>query len=176
MVWLVSSPPVTIIPLLTTTYDKGIPVKLEPLMEYYANLEAPLEVGVGSFGNRMIVEVNGGEFEGPRLKGKIRELSAADWLIVDNDGVGHLDVRATFETHDGALIYVQYFGNIVLNEVLMPALAGTGDCDYGDTEFFIAPRMETGDERYTWLNKVVAVAQGRIMKGRVEYKVFQCVN
>ena len=60
----------------TTAWERL--VKLEPLMEYYANLEAPLEVGVASFGNRVIVEVNGGEFEGPRLKGKIRQLSAAD--------------------------------------------------------------------------------------------------
>lgn len=59
---------------------------------------------------------------------------------------------------------------------MLAALAGTGDCDYSDTEIFIAPRMETGAERYKWVNKVVAVAQGRIMQERVEYKVFQCVN
>ncbi len=151
-------------------------MKLEPLMEYYANLEPPLAVGDGPFGNRMLVEVKGGAFEGPRLKGKIRELSAADWLIVDSDGVGHLDVRATFETHDGAFIYAQYYGAIVMNEAVQAALAGTGDCDYGGTEFFITPRLETGDERYKWVNKLVAVAQGRIMSGRVEYKVFECVN
>lgn len=151
-------------------------MKLELLLEYYANLEAPLEVGVGSFGNRVIVEVNGGEFEGPKLKGKIRTLGAADWLVFDNDGLGHLDVRATFETHDGAIIYVQYYGNMVLNDAMQKALAGEGDCDYGDTEFFTSPRMETGDERYKWVNKVQAVAQGRVVNGRVEYKVYQCVN
>jgi Protein of unknown function (DUF3237) len=151
-------------------------VKLEPLMEYYANLSAPLEVGAGPFGNRVIVEVDGGEFDGPRLHGKIRTAGCADWLILDNDGLAHLDVRATFETHDGALIYVQYFGHMVLNEAMQAALAGTGDVDYGDTEFFTSPRMETGDERYKWVNKVVAVAQGRVAQGRVEYKVYRCVN
>ena len=151
-------------------------MKLELLFEYHANLEAPLEVGVGSFGNRSIVEVSGGAFDGPKLKGKIRNLGAADWLIFDNDGVGHLDVRATFETHDGAFIYVQYFGNLVLNDAIQAALAGTGDCDYGETEFFTAPRMECGDERYKWVNSAVCVAEGRIMKGRVEYKVYQCIN
>jgi len=151
-------------------------LKLELLLKYYANLSAPLEVGVGSFGNRVIIEVNGGEFEGPKLKGKIRTAGCADWLIFDNDGIAHLDVRATFETHDGALIYVQYYGNMVVNEAMQAALAGTGDIDYGGTEFFTTPRMETGDERYKWLNKVVAVGQGRVMKGRVEYEVYQCVN
>ena len=114
-------------------------MKLEPLMEFYANLEPPLAVGEGPFGNRMLVEVKGGEFEGPRLRGKIRELSAADWLIVDADGLGHLDVRATFETHDGAYIYAQYYGTLVVNEKVQAALAGNGDCDYGETEFFITP-------------------------------------
>ena len=151
-------------------------MKLELLMEYYANLESPLEVGVGSFGNRVIVEVNGGEFNGPKLKGKIRTLGCADWLVFDADGIGHLDVRGTFETHDGALIYVQYYGNMVVNDAMQAALAGTGDIDYGGTEFFTSPRMETGDERYRWVNKVVAVAQGRVVKGRVEYQVYQCVN
>lgn len=151
-------------------------MKLEPLMEYHATLEAPLEVGVASFGNRVIVEVTGGAFDGPKLKGKIRNLSAADWLIFDNDGVGHLDVRATLETHDGAIIYLQYFGNMIVNEKMQAALAGTGDCDYGETTFFTAPRLECGDERYKWVNSVVAVSEGRIMNGRVEYKVYQCVN
>ena len=151
-------------------------MKLEPLMEYYANLEPPLEVGVGPYGNRVVVEVNGGEFEGPRLKGKIRTAACADWLIFDNDGLAHLDVRGTFETHDGALIYVQYFGRMVLNDMMQAALAGNGDCDYGGTEFFTSPRMETGDERYKWVNKVVAVAEGRVVNGRVEYKVYECVN
>ena len=145
-------------------------MKLEPLMEYYANLEAPLEVGTGSFGNRVIVEVNGGEFSGPRLRGKLRTAGCADWLVFDADGVGHLDVRATFETHDGAYIYVQYFGNIVVNDAVQAALAGGAGFDYGDAAFFTSPRMETGDDRYKWVNQVVAVAQGRIQNGRVEYR------
>ena len=48
-------------------------MKLEPLMNYYANLVVPVEVGKGPFGNRVIIEVDGGEFEGPKLKGTIRK-------------------------------------------------------------------------------------------------------
>lgn len=152
-------------------------MKLEPLMEYWCNLEAPLDLGDdGPFGKRVIVEVNGGEFNGPRLKGKFREMAGADWLIFDKNGLGHLDVRITMETHDGALIYAQYFGHMVVNDAMAAALSEGADCDYGQTHFFTQPRMETGDERYKWVNQVVAVSQGRVMGGRVEYKVFQCVN
>ena len=89
-------------------------MKLEPLMNYYANLVGPVEVGKGPFGTRVVIEVDGGEFEGPKLKGTIRKPACADWLLFDDDGNGHLDVRATFETHDGAYIYVQYFGHIIM--------------------------------------------------------------
>ena len=102
-------------------------MKLEPLMNYHANLLPPLEVGKGPFGNRVIVEVDGGEFEGPRLKGTIRKAACADWLMFDDDGNGHLDVRATFETHDGAYIYVQYFGHIIVTPAFQAALAGEGE-------------------------------------------------
>ena len=151
-------------------------MKLEPLMNYHATLTPPLEVGKGPFGNRIIVEVDGGVFEGPKLKGTIRKAACADWLIFDDDGNGHLDVRGTLETHDGALIYMQYFGHFITTPAIEAALAGEGQTEYGETHFFTSPRLETGDERYKWVNNVVAVGQGRLRPGRVEYQVFQAVN
>ena len=96
---------------------------LKPLLSYYANLEAPVAVGTTHYGNRMIVEVNGGEITGDRIKGKFRTLAAADWLTMTED-YGHLDVRATIETHDGAFIYVEYFGKLELTAGVQAALAG----------------------------------------------------
>ena len=150
-------------------------MKLEPLMNYYATLKPGIEVGAGPYGNRVIVEVTGGEFEGPRLRGKLLT-GGGDWLLFDGDGVGHLDVRATFQTHDGAAIYVQYFGRFVATEAIMQALQGNGVTEYGDMDFFNQPRFETGDARYKWLNRVMAVGQGRVRNGRVEYQVFQCAS
>jgi hypothetical protein len=146
-------------------------------MEYYANLEPGLDLGEdGPFGRRVIVEVTGGEFNGSKLNGKFRNLGAADWAIFDRDGLGHLDVRLTMETDDGAMIYLQYFGRLVANEAVTAALTEGADCDWGQTHFFTQPRFETGDPRYKWLNRVVAVSEGRLVGGRVEYKVYQCVN
>ena len=98
-------------------------MKLEPLMTYYATLLPSVPVGAGPYGQRAIFEVTGGAFEGPRLRGTLRT-GGGDWILVDAQGVGHLDVRATFETDDGALIYVQYFGSVVLTEALSDALQG----------------------------------------------------
>ena len=150
-------------------------MKLEPLITYYANLEAPLEVGATPFGNRMIVEVNGGEVTGEKIKGKFRNLAAADWLTM-TENYGHLDVRATIETDDGAYIYVEYTGKLELTEGVQAALAGGGETDYGEQYFFTSPRMQTGDPRYLWVNNIVCVGEGRLRAGRVEYNVYQVVN
>ncbi len=149
--------------------------KLEYLMTYRADLKAPIEIGAVPSGTRQIFDVAGGSFEGPRLKGKLLA-SGGDWLLIGNDGVGRLDVRGTFETEDGARVYVQYHGVVVINEKVTAALAGGRETQYGDTYFMTQPRFETGDPRYAWLNSTVAVSQGRVLPNAVEYRVYQVVN
>ncbi len=149
--------------------------KLEYLCSYRADLEPPVEIGAVPFGTRQIFDVKGGTCEGPRLKGKLLA-SGADWLLVGNDGVGRLDVRGTLETDDGARIYIQYYGILVLDEKVVEALAEGRETSYGDTYFMTQPRFETGDPRYAWMNSIVAVAEGRVLPGAVEYRVFQVVN
>jgi hypothetical protein len=149
--------------------------RLEYLATYRADLKAPVEIGAGPNGTRMIFDVTGGSLEGPKLKGKLLP-SGGDWLLIGSDGVGTLDVRGTLETDDGARIYVQYYGRLVMNEKVTQVLASGGGTEYGDTYFMTQPRFETGDERYAWLNSVVAVAEGRALPNAVEYRVYQVVN
>jgi hypothetical protein len=152
-----------------------MPPKLEHLMTYQASLKPPVDVGAGPYGVRRIFDVTGGSFEGPRLRGKLLP-SGGDWILIGPDGYGRLDVRATFETHDGALLYLTYYGVIEMNEKVMAALGKGVPADYGDSYFMTAPRFETGDERYAWLNRVVTVAEGRVIPGAVEYRVYRVVN
>ena len=150
-------------------------MKLEHLVTYHADLKEAVEIGAGPAGQRRIVDVTGGTFEGPKMRGTILP-SGGDWIAMGADGVGRLDVRATFRTDDGAHVYVQYYGNLVLNDAANAALASGKGTDYGDTYFMTAPRFETGDPRYAWLNAVVAVGEGRIVPGGVEYRVYHVVN
>ena len=149
--------------------------KLEYLMTYRAELRPPVDVGAGPAGVRQIFDVTGGHFEGPRLKGELLP-SGADWLLMGPDGVGRLDVRGTFKTDDGAHVYVQYSGILVMNEKVQQALAEGRETQYGDSDFFTQPRFETGDERYAWLNSIVAIGEGRLIPSAVEYRVYQVVN
>ena len=141
---------------------------------YRAELKPPVPVGAGPFGDRAIFEVKGGdEVTGERLRGRMLT-GGGDWLLTGPDGIGRLDVRATIETHDGAFIYVQYFGVLVFNEAVMAALGGERSTDYEEQYFRTTPRLETGDERYAWVNKTFFIGQGHLLPGLgVEYRVWR---
>jgi len=38
--------------------------------------------------------------------------AAADWLVIGPEGTGSLDIRATFQTDDGAIVYGHYTGRL----------------------------------------------------------------
>lgn len=151
-------------------------MKLEFLVEYNAVLRRPsAQIGKGPSGTRVIVDVAGGSFEGPRLKGKLLP-SGGDWLVRDEKGVTRLDVRATLATDDGANIYLQYRG-IVRPEDSSGQQAGERrSTEYGEQYFMTAPRFETGDERYAWINELICVGEGRRTEDGVAYRVYAVVN
>jgi len=93
--------------------------------------------------------------------------AGADWLLLGPDNYGRLDVRFTMKTHDGALIYVQYFGVIEVTPTITDTLAGgTTPTDFGDQYFFTNPRCETSDERYTGQNHTVLLARAGSSRAR----------
>jgi hypothetical protein len=149
---------------------------LTPELKFHASFEVD-DVGPGPFGARQVANITAGGFTGDRLTGTIIGASA-DWLLVAQDGFGRLDVRATFKTDDGANIYVQYHGFLELTEAIAGILGGANETtDFGDQYFFIQPRMETGDERYVWVNQTMFVGQGRVLAGPiVEYEVYRVDN
>tara|TARA_B110000503_G_scaffold130414_1_gene203782 strand:- start:7917 stop:8276 length:360 start_codon:yes stop_codon:yes gene_type:complete len=90
-----------------------------------------------------------GEFQGPVLNGRLLP-GGGDWpaLSVDGENSYQVNVRAVWETHDGARIYVQYCGFIAVP----PQLIGDGktlaQLDLAEYYFRTAPTFRTGDERY----------------------------
>ena len=140
---------------------------------YWASLKPPIDFGAGPMGQRIYVEVTGGEATGARFNARAVG-GAGDWILVGPDGFGRIDVRLQFETDDGAHVYVQYFGLLELNEVAAQALATGAGTAYEDQYFRTTPRFETGDPRYAWMNQSVFVAKGRLREGGgVEYEVYR---
>ena len=150
-------------------------MKLEPLLVLRVDTGAPVGVGTGPYGTRLISTASGGTFEGPRLQGRVLP-NGGNWILVDGEDVWHIDVRLLLETDEGARIYVQYKGILVLNQKMRDAIAGGGATGYGDGYFMIQPRFETGDPRYRWLNQVAAVGEGRFEPGIVEYRILQLAH
>jgi hypothetical protein len=137
-----------------------------------ADLKPPVDAGAGPFGHRMIFEVSGGRAEGARISAELLT-GGGDWVLVGPDGFGRIDVRIQFRCDDGAVIYSEYHGLIEKTEAVGRALTGGGETRFTDQYFRTTPRFETGDERYGWLTRRVFVAQGRILPGAVEYRVFR---
>jgi hypothetical protein len=150
-------------------------MKLIPLMTLRAEAKPPIETGEGPYGQRYIGDCTGGTFEGDRLRGKLLP-GGGDWLLIDTSGIGHIDGRLTLQTTDGAHIYMQYYGIAQSNTQVGTALAQGRAAEYGDMYYFIQPRFETGDTRYVWINGLVSVAEGRLIPGGAEYKLFELSN
>lgn len=136
-------------------------VELIPLGTADVGLSEPIMMPGGPSGTRAILELTSAEYRGERLRAKLKGVAAADWAIVSPAGIGLMDVRFTIETDDGALIYVSYGGRVDLSTGLEGAIVYT------------APRFETGDERYAWLNKIQAVAKGVISEGVLRYELYE---
>lgn len=151
--------------------------ELEFLFEARVSLHLPpLDVGQGPEGHRLIYLVKGGTFEGPRLRGRVVPDAGADWVRVRPDGSFHLDVRFCLETDDGAMLYLHWLGRFwAESEALDYALdLEKPDDPAGAHRYYFraAPEFETGDPRYAWLNKVVAVTRSRTGDGGVIHRVY----
>ena len=126
-------------------------LNLEPLCTVHVQLKPPIEVGTGPSGTRVIFEAASGTFKGDRLSGELEGVLTGDWLIVGPEGTGTLDVRGTIRTDDGAVVLMQYNGRADVTNGLNPPIIA-----------YVAPRFETGDERYAWLNRIQAVGKGTV--------------
>ena len=131
-------------------------LELVPLCRVDLELGPPTIVGDGPSGTRMIVELQAMTLTGDRLNGHLIGHAAADWLTVVGT-VATIDVRATIETHDGAIVYVQYRGRSDVTRGI------------GAAPIYVAPTFETGDARYQWLNHLQAVGKGLLRDLRYDW-------
>lgn len=149
-------------------------MKLTPLATMTAYVDSVTTTGRMDTGVRQLYVVRDGTVSGERINGTILA-GGGDNMLVDPGGLGHVDARVTWKTDDGAIIYVQYYGRVVMNEKTGEAFKTGGEIAFGDAHFVTQPRFECGDPRYAWLNSVVAIAEGRVAAGRaIQYQIYQC--
>ena len=147
---------------------------MELILEFMfeAELAEPLMIPNAPYGTRVIFPAIGGQAKGDRISGSVVGCGG-DWLLIGPDGWGRLDVRAQLRTDDGALLYITYGGVLEMNDRVVAASAPGLETGFDDQYFRTAPRLETGDERYAWVNQTIFVGQGRITGSGVEYEVYR---
>ena len=148
------------------------PLDFELLFEFSVNVAfEPQRVGDGPAGKRQIFPIADGTFDGPTMRGRILP-GGGDWLAIRPDGVGELDVRITLETDDGAVIYMRYPGILHFPEEARAKMRAGEAVSAAEYYMRSTPRFETGDERYGWLNRTVAVGVGERTDTGVAYSVY----
>jgi hypothetical protein len=130
-----------------------------------------IDVGVTPHGIRQIIYIKGGIFEGPKIKGTVLP-GGGDWFVRRADQVVEVDVRCVLRTDDNHLIYCRLKGiNEMAAEVAIRAITGKS-VDSSKYYFRVAAVIETGSEKYAWLNRIVAVGVGNLVPAGVEYKIY----
>ena len=147
-------------------------LNLAPLFKAEISLAPPQELGDTPQGRRRIIGITGGRFRGERLAGRVLP-GGADWQVIRSDGVADLDARYTLETEDGALIYVRNRGLRHGPAEVIKRLAAGEPVDPKTYYMRTTPSFETGDARYSWLNRMVCVASGARRAAAVELEVFE---
>lgn len=108
-------------------------------------------------GDRVIIDITGGEFHGDRLSGRLLA-SGGDWVALTPAGP-MLDVRLVMETHDGTIVLFRYSGLAVQES--------------GGVRARVAGRFEAPAGEYGWLNAVHAVGFGESEAGVAKYTFYQ---
>jgi hypothetical protein len=132
---------------------------IEFLFRIQVRASEPIRVSPGPQGDRLIVGVLDGTFEGPKLSGKVLPGSGSEWATTRPDLTLKADVRLVLETGDGAHILMTY--------------NGIGTLEDGALRVRTAPLFQTGDERYGWLNVVQAVGLGTPTEDGIAYDVYR---
>lgn len=146
----------------------------EPVLKEFCLLEVDLdpikEMGQGRAGQRRIIPIVGGTISG-EIRGKILNLGA-DWQTIYADGTAELDTRYAFETHDGALIEIINQGFRHGPPEVIAAIARGEDVDPAQIYMRTVARLETGDSRYDWINRMIFVGTGTRRAAQVRVQLY----
>ena len=121
---------------------------LEYVMTVKATIEPAVEMGKTPEGQRRVIPISGGTFEGPGLKGIIMP-GGEDWQLVRDDGTMLLEARYWLRTEDGTIIRVH-------NAVTISAQAAT---EQKPASRYVrsSVKFEAPVGKYDWFNKAIFV-------------------
>ena len=145
--------------------------QLEFLMAISAEVGELVTMGPAPLGERRVVYITGGSFDGPLLRGEV--LGGADWQIARRDGTLELDARYALKEARGGLVQVVSQGLRHGPPEVLARLARGEAVDPASYFFRTFMRFETGAAELAFLNTTMAVATAQRHARRVELKCFR---
>jgi hypothetical protein len=137
----------------------------------YVDWKEIIDIGATPHGNRQIIYIKGGTFEGPKVKGVLLP-GGGDWFIRRSDGVVEIDVRAALRTDDNHLIYTYFRGiNDMTLEVALKLISGEV-VDSSKYYYRVTPIIETASKKYGWLNRIVTIGIGKLTPAGTTYRIY----
>jgi len=147
-------------------------LKSEFLYEAYVDLDKPIELGITPQGNRQIYYFKGGSLKGPNIKGVVIP-GGGNWLLIRSDGAAQMDIKATIRTDDGHFIYSYDSGYLYASPEIWQKMMKEEPIDPSEYYLRSVPYYETSSEKYSWMNRIVAVGIGRLTETGVAFKVYK---
>ena len=135
------------------------PPQLEFVFEVRAKVADPIVIGQVPNGTRRIIDILGGTFEGPKIKGKLLP-GGADWQIIRQDGFTEVDARYTLKTEKGDLIYVSNIGIRHAPPEILKRLNAGEEVDQSQIYFRTVPKFETAASDLEWLMSSIFICTG----------------
>lgn len=135
------------------------PPGLEFAFEVRAEVADPTVVGEVRQGTRRIIDILGGTFEGPGLKGTLLP-GGADWQLIGADGFTDIDARYTLRTDSGDLIYVTNVGIRHAAPDVMRRLNAGEVVDQSEIYFRAVPKFEAAAPELAWLTRSIFISTG----------------
>lgn len=145
---------------------------LEHACDFIVELAAPHEMGTSPAGERRIIPIIGGTVVGPLIRGRILNLGA-DWQTILVGGIADLDARYAIETDDGAIIEVVSQGIRHASREVNARIAAGEAVPPAEYYMRTAIRLETGDEKYEWINRALFLASGGKVGSTVRLSVYR---
>lgn len=134
--------------------------ELEFVFEVTATLAPPQELGATKYGIRRIINITGGTFSGPRIRGTVLS-GGADWQTVREDGTADLVAKYSLRTDDGKIILVENTGIRTAPRAVLERLAKGEDVPPSEYYMRTAAKMEVeAGSKYDWLNRSVLISTG----------------
>jgi hypothetical protein len=134
-----------------------VALRFEFLVKLMIDVGDLISLGPGPLGERRVVSILGGTFEGPGLRGEVLP-GGADWQIARTDGVLDIDARYALKDGGGGIVRVVSQGYRHGPGEVLTALARGEDVDPAAYFFRTVMRFETGAPYLEWLNRTIAVA------------------